>query len=418
MSSPTSAYTPKEQWMVVLLSATANLVNQADRIVMSIAIVPMSYELGLRAYDQGWILSSFAYGYITTQVVAGPLSEKHGPGRVLVAALGGWCTLTVLTPIFAAQGLSLLLTARVLMGICEGFCWPSTYTWISHTVSSSRRSRSFALLIAGGSAGQLIALLVCPTLLWPTMFLIFGLLGFFWVSLFCMSSVPTPGNPETQIFSSVHIYARMLKTRPVLAILAAHFTHNWGHTLLVSWLPTYLHTVLGVQKEALGIVAIPLGLCVLASPVYGTIADYLHHTKGISLLVVRRMLSAIGMLGPAVIFLIFPYAQTQWMAIVLVSLIFILYGCMSSGVFSNHADILPTHAGMAFGLGNTIATIPGLVIGPFTAYLISHGNNWYPVFLTSAVLNVIGAAVFCTLSEVESVEHLLEPEGEEVKTPL
>lgn len=52
----------------VALCCLANFVNAADRVLMPIAIVPMSDEYRWSLLWQGWILSAFAVGYITSQV--------------------------------------------------------------------------------------------------------------------------------------------------------------------------------------------------------------------------------------------------------------------------------------------------------------------------------------------------------------
>jgi len=46
----------------------ANFINAADRVIMPIAIVPMTDELKWDMHGQGWILGSFAVGYISSQV--------------------------------------------------------------------------------------------------------------------------------------------------------------------------------------------------------------------------------------------------------------------------------------------------------------------------------------------------------------
>lgn len=57
----------KTQYLI-FLCGMANFINAADRVIMPIAIVPMSdlYDWDLKL--QGWILSAFAYGYISSQV--------------------------------------------------------------------------------------------------------------------------------------------------------------------------------------------------------------------------------------------------------------------------------------------------------------------------------------------------------------
>ena len=52
----------------IALCSTANFINAADRIIMPIAIIPMTDQFKWNLYWQGWILSAFAFGYITSQV--------------------------------------------------------------------------------------------------------------------------------------------------------------------------------------------------------------------------------------------------------------------------------------------------------------------------------------------------------------
>jgi hypothetical protein len=53
---------------IVALCSIANFINAADRIIMPIAIVPMTDKFHWNLNFQGWILSSFACGYFTSQV--------------------------------------------------------------------------------------------------------------------------------------------------------------------------------------------------------------------------------------------------------------------------------------------------------------------------------------------------------------
>lgn len=50
---------------VVTLCSIANFINAADRVLMPIAIIPMTDEFKWNLYWQGWILSAFAVGYFT-----------------------------------------------------------------------------------------------------------------------------------------------------------------------------------------------------------------------------------------------------------------------------------------------------------------------------------------------------------------
>lgn len=53
----------------IALCSIANFINSADRVIMPIAIVPMADEYKWDLHGQGWVLSSFAVGYMSSQVI-------------------------------------------------------------------------------------------------------------------------------------------------------------------------------------------------------------------------------------------------------------------------------------------------------------------------------------------------------------
>ena len=68
---------------------------------------------------QGWILGSFFYGYILTQVPGGYLARKYGAKWLLGLGILGTVIFTLLTPVAADLGPGYLIAVRVLEGIGE-----------------------------------------------------------------------------------------------------------------------------------------------------------------------------------------------------------------------------------------------------------------------------------------------------------
>ena len=68
---------------------------------------------------QGWILGSFFYGYIVTQVPGGYLARKYGAKWLLGIGILGTVIFTLLTPLAADLGAGYLIAVRVLEGIGE-----------------------------------------------------------------------------------------------------------------------------------------------------------------------------------------------------------------------------------------------------------------------------------------------------------
>ena len=53
---------------IVALCSLANFVNAADRVLMPICIVQMARQFEWDLTFQGWVLSGFGFGYVSTQV--------------------------------------------------------------------------------------------------------------------------------------------------------------------------------------------------------------------------------------------------------------------------------------------------------------------------------------------------------------
>lgn len=68
---------------------------------------------------QGYVLGSFFYGYIITQIPGGYLAEKFGAKYLF--GFGVLCTaiLTLITPVVARLSVGLLIAVRVMEGLGE-----------------------------------------------------------------------------------------------------------------------------------------------------------------------------------------------------------------------------------------------------------------------------------------------------------
>lgn len=68
---------------------------------------------------QGWILGSFFYGYIITQVPGGYLARRFGAKLLLGFGILGTAVFTLFTPLAADLGAGFLIAVRVLEGLGE-----------------------------------------------------------------------------------------------------------------------------------------------------------------------------------------------------------------------------------------------------------------------------------------------------------
>ena len=70
-------------------------------------------------FFQGWILSSFFYGYILTQIPGGYLAGRYGSRHVIGVGLLVTSILTILTPFAAELHVGALMALRAVEGLFE-----------------------------------------------------------------------------------------------------------------------------------------------------------------------------------------------------------------------------------------------------------------------------------------------------------
>jgi hypothetical protein len=239
---------PERVRIVALCFASFVLCN-CDRINISVAILPMASTFGWSQSTVGIIQSSFFWGYVTTQIPGGYLSDRYGGRQVLAFGVVAWSLMTVLTPAAASTSLPVLLAARALLGVGEGVAMPAMNQVLSRWVPRGERSKSLSLVYSGMYLGSTIGLLSCPILIanfgWQSVFYCFGAAGGLW--WFAWNSL-TAGSPQssTTISESERQYIEvntapvrprplesipwkmLLSEKATWAIIVAHFCCTWG----------------------------------------------------------------------------------------------------------------------------------------------------------------------------------------------
>merc|ERR1712008_233033 len=80
-------------------------------------------------------------------------------------------------------------------------------------------------------------------------------------------------------------------------------------------------------------------------------------------------------------------------------------GLHPSGFKANYMDVTTTQSGVVSGIGNTIASIASS-LGPLVVarQRLQSGGSWDSAFSSTALLCLLGALVFCTLSSTVPIE--------------
>lgn len=410
------------RYTIIMLAALAVFVCYMDRVIISIAIIPMASDFNWSPEEQGRVLSSFFVGYLLTQFAGGWLAGRYGGKVVLGTGVLFWSLFTMVTPVAAAGGLTALLVTRVLMGIGEGITFPSIYAMFGRWIPENERSRAIGILFSTIPLGSVFALLATPWIVihygWEVSFYAFGGIGIVWWIFWYRYAAATPelhpqvsaeelqlirGDGLSDSDSPKPLLKTLLRTPAVWAIIVGHFCANWGAYVLLAWMPTYIYKGLGVDFAAVGLFTmIPAFFSFLALNAGGWLADNLIR-RGFNKTRVRKIMQTVGFGGSAAVLAVVGYVESVPLAIALMSLGNVFGGAMAGGFGVNHLDIAPKSAGVIMGLSNTAGTIPGIIGVYISGLILEATGSWALVFQTAAGVLVFGLVFYVVFASAEKL---------------
>jgi ACS family sodium-dependent inorganic phosphate cotransporter len=186
----------------------------------------------------------------------------------------------------------------------------------------------------------------------------------------------------------------------VVAIMYAHFCHNFGSFLLISWMPSYFNEALEMDGSTLALSCLPYVSMALAVALASTRADRVIAEGRRSLEQVRRLSSIIGFLGGGTFMLMlsavtYTRLGTPWLPVLLLSLALAFHGAGPvSGYEAAKMDVCsPEYVGRMQSISNTLAAFAGVIGVPLCATVKQH-VGWAGVFLMLAMVLFSAALVF------------------------
>ena len=144
---------------------------------------------------------------------------------------------------------------------------------------------------------------------------------------------------------------------------------------------------------------LPFLACFVVSVISGYASELAARRGCCSLLSLRRVAQTLSELASAIALVLAGYSVNVYLAVLCMTVSVGLSGACSSGFAVNYLDVSPYYGGVLLGIGNTIATIPGIV-APIVAGAIiptEHGADeaapraaWQEVFWIGFGVSVFG----------------------------
>ncbi len=408
------------RFKVVFLSFLAVFICYIDRVNISVAIIPMQEQFGWSESQVGIILGSFYFGYMITMTVGGYLADKYGGKKVLGYALLIWSLFTIITPLFAYQGLWWLILVRILMGLGEGVTFPSWHSIYARWIPFKERTRAVGFTNSGIAAGTLfgfaVAALIIANYSWEWVFYSFGLVGVFWY--FFWNKIVTSYPEDNKYISKDELIIikseapsketapkipllKLFRNTPFMAIAIATFCNNWSLYTFLSYLPKYINAP--VAQGGMGIdlgsnifiysILIPSLVSMISLILGGYLADNLIKND-YGILKVRKSVNSIGFFGSAIFLYLISLEDSLINVIILLCLINICSGICAGGFGVNHADLGPKYTGSLVGISGSIGMIAAILSPIVAGYVLEITDTWNSIFYICVGILTFGGTFY------------------------
>ncbi|XP_029708340.2 sialin-like [Aedes albopictus] len=459
IDAPLWMFWKRRRYTVVAMAFLGYFNVYSLRVNLSVAIVAMTEirevvhpngTVGFeRDFDwsssvQGYVLSSFFYGYVFTQVLGGYLSNKFGGTNVFGVGIGATAFLTLLTPVLARQGAGWLIAVRVLEGAFEGVTFPCGHAMWSVWAPPSERSRISSIAFTGAFAGTVVAMTLSGVLAaswgWESVFYFFGALACLWYTAWLLMVRKSPehdyrmskqekdfimvtsGRQEEDSDGVKHPWLAMLTSKPVIAMSIASIVEDWGYYTLLTGLPTFLKTVLNFDLQESGVLsALPyLAMGVLLS-LSGYLADWFQIRGYLNTTQVRKYFTCGAFLGQLVCMMVGALVLSPTPTILCVTIAVGLGGVAWCGYLLNPLDLSPISSGVLMGISNGFAAISGVISPIVTGYVTTNNteDEWRIVFYIAVGMYIIGTLVYWFWASgelqpwsIEATQQLCQPPNE------
>jgi len=297
------------------------------------------------------------------------------------------------------------------LGAGEAVMYPASNQFVASWIPSSERGLANGLIFSGVGVGAgFTPPLVTYIMLrygWRVSFLVCAALGLVVGLVWYLIARNTPeehsqvspselakikaGLPTASLRQKPKLisWARMLKSKEVLAVTISYFTYGYVAWIFFNWFYIYLAEVRGLNLKSSALYSmLPFIAMAICSPLGGFISDAIAKSKGPR--VGRGGVAVFAMILAAVFLVIGSRAQNTQIAI------FVLAGgagalyLSQSSFWSVTADIGGASSGSVSGFMNMGNQFGGMITASLTPWIASK-LGWTAAFLVAAVLCLCGA---------------------------
>jgi MFS family permease len=256
----------RQAWTTTWLLLAFMLVNFADKAVLGLAGPQIMDEFGLSRQEFAAAQAAF-FSLFSVSALGVSFLTRRVRTSVLILAMGLLWAAAQLPMVWAAAGFGTLIATRVLLGFAEGPAAPVAVHHVHGWFEQRERTLPTAILMVGAAAGVAVTAPVLGAVIshfgWRWAFGAVGVGGLLWAAVWAVKGKVGPlappvgqrergaGDGAAAAAPEVPLRAVFLSGTFVTAALGA-FAAYWVMSAKLTWLPDYLHAVVGWDVQQAG----------------------------------------------------------------------------------------------------------------------------------------------------------------------
>lgn len=374
----TTHYSNLRKVLLLVSLLAAWVLANADRIAMSLSIIPMRSEFALDAREAGLVLSSFYVTYALMNLAAGWMADRFGSRRVLVGCVAAWSVFTSFTG-FAWSFFS-LIGIRGLFGIGEGGFAPASSVTIAEAWPKEKRARPKSLVIGASFVGNAIGSGWIAAMIhlhgWRFTYHALGAIGIVMAIVLWLVIKESPARDTVNKTTRAGV-KQLFRTPVMRRTSLIFFFANMLHVGLTSWMPSYLVQTRGLHLVKAGIAAsVPFVCAFVCLNFVGWLLDRYGHKR-------ERIFLAGGSFAMMLCMVAMLLSTHTWTLMVFYTLLSMSYTFVYGTVFAIPLKHLPdSMVGSAAGVVNFGGQLASAISPAAMGFLIaSYGGSFVPAFV-------------------------------------
>jgi MFS transporter, ACS family, hexuronate transporter len=402
-------------WFFVALVTVAIGISYFDRQALPVAISAIQRFIPISNAQFALLQAAFLATYALSYAGGGRFLDIIGT-KVGFAVSMAWWSLACALHGFA-QGLTLLVMARLLLGMGEGAAFPAATRVIAEWLPATERATAMGIINAGTALGSVLAPPLIGLILllgsWRYIFFFAASLGLTWAAGWLMV-YRQPAAPSLRTAAAIP-WLRLLSSRRVLGFVSAKFLSDSAWFFCLFWLPKYLYDARGFDVKSVSYFAwIPYAASGVGSFAGGWFSSRLLR-QGHSLNLSRKLpLGLSAALMPAVILV--PHVPVS-LALLLFSIAFFGQQSWSGLIMTLPTDVFPlSSVGSVAGLIGFGGAMGGAIFNLAAGQLLTYGAGYGTVFAIVGSLHAVAFAILLITSGVLHPPNIFIERGKLVQS--